>query len=213
MSPQEIAGAAGKLGIETSKTIVVYTDPTGWGEDGRDMWTLQSIGVTNVKMLDGGYPAWVAAGKEVSRQTPTVAPTTVSVGADKLGDVNVTTEQVKQAVATSGTAVILDARAKKEYDGATDFGEARGGHIKGAVNLPYPTLFNEDGTVKSDADLESMFKAAGVTKDKPVYVYCTKGIRSAYLTELLWMLGYDKARNYDASYYSWAGDSSLPVEK
>lgn len=212
MKPQAIADAAGKLGIDTAKTIVVYTDPTGWGEDGRVRWSLESIGIENIKMLDGGFPAWAAAGNESSKDTPKVTPTTVAVAGDKLADINVTTAEVKAAVA-DGSAVIIDARSKKEYDGAKDFGEARGGYIKGAVNVPYPTLFNEDGTVKSDADLNAMFAEAGVTKDKPVIAYCTKGIRSAYMVELLRMLGFDQAKNYDASFYSWAGDSTLPLGK
>jgi len=210
--PQAIADAAGKLGVDTDKTIVIYSDPTGWGEDGRVVWTLRSIGIENTRILDGGFPGWTAAGKESSTEVPKLAATTVAVAGDKLGDINVTTDEVKKAV-EDGSAIIVDARSAKEYGGATDFGEARGGHIEGAVNIPFPTLFNENGTLKSDDDLNAMFTEAGLGTDKPIIVYCTKGIRSAFMTEVLRMLGYAQAKNYDASYYSWAGDSALPIEK
>lgn len=212
MAPDKIAEAAGKLGIDTSKPIVLYSDPSGWGEDGRVVWTLQSIGLDNAKLLDGGYPAWVSAGEPTEKTAVTVPATTVTVGADKLADINATTEQMKQAVESS-SAAIVDARSAKEYNGATDFGEARGGHVPGAINIPLSTLFNEDGTLKSNADLDKMFTDAGLKKDEPIIVYCTKGIRSAYMAEVMRMVGFEKAVNYDASFYSWAGDSALPVEK
>lgn len=208
----DIASALGKLGVDQKKMIVVYADPTGWGEDGRVLWTLRSIGLDNSMIMSGGYPAWVAAGKETAKDAVTLSPTTVTVAKDALADINVTTDEVKKAV-EGKTAKIIDARSEKEYTGATDFGEKRGGKIPGAVNIPFPTLFNEDGTVKSDADLEKLFTDAGVAKGDEIIVYCTKGIRSGHMTMLLRMLGYEKAKNYDASFYSWAGDSTLPIEK
>lgn len=210
--PQAIADAAGTLGVDTTKTTVVYSDPTGWGEDGRVVWTLRSIGVENLRILDGGFPGWKAAGKPTTSEVPKIVASKVGAVANNLGTINVTTDEVKAAV-DGGTTVIVDARSEKEYNGATDFGEARGGHIKGAVSIPFPTLFNEDGTLKSDDELNAMFTEAGLAKDKPAIVYCTKGIRSAFMTEVLHMLGYSQAKNYDASFYSWAGDSALPVEK
>ncbi|MDO8915534.1 MAG: rhodanese-like domain-containing protein [Coriobacteriia bacterium] len=210
-APQAIADALGKAGVDTAKTIVVYADPTGWGDDGRVVWSLQSIGLNGL-MLDGGFPAWTAAGNTGSTDVPAVTPTTVTVAGDKLGDINVTTDQVKAAVADK-SAKIIDARSEKEYGGATDFGEARGGRIPSAFNIPFASLFNEDGTVKSDADLTKLFEDAGLAKGDAVVVYCTKGIRSAYMTELMRMVGFEKAKNYDASFYTWAGDSTLTVEK
>jgi len=210
-TPDDIAAALGERGVDTTKPIVVYSDPTGWGEDGRVLWTLRSIGVLDVRMLDGGLPAWSAAGKAVSTEVPSPAATTVAVAEGVLADINVTTDEVKAAVDTGGVNIV-DARSEKEYGGATDFGEARGGHIPGAMNVPFPTMFNEDGTLKSNDDLVRMFTGAGIERGNETIVYCTKGVRSAYMAEILQMLRYP-AKNYDASFYSWAGDPSLPVEK
>lgn len=206
----EIGAVLGKLGVDTSKTIVVYTDPTGWGEDGRVMWTLLSVGITDVKMMDGGYPAWVAAGNETSTEAVTLPVTTVKV-ADKLdGALNATTAEISDGLET---LKIVDVRSTKEYEGAADFGEKRGGHVPGAISMPYPDSFNADGTLKSDAELAKMFEAAGLTdKDADIVFYCTKGIRSAHTMLLARMLGYNNVRNWDASYYDWAGNAALPVE-
>lgn len=210
LTPADIGKKLGELGVDTSKTIVTYTDPTGWGEDGRVMWTLLSVGITDVRMLDGGYPGWVTAGKDVSTEVPTLEPTKVEV-ADKLdASLNITTEDLEAGL---DTLTVVDSRSTKEFEGATDFGEKRGGHIKGAISIPYPDVFNADGTVKSDEDLAALFKDAGLTdKDAQIVFYCTKGIRSAHMMLLARMLGYENAVNYDASYYSWAGNPALPVE-
>lgn len=210
LPPDEIAAKLGSFGVDTSKTIVVYTDPTGWGEDGRVMWTLLSVGITDVKMMDGGYPAWVAAGNETSTEAVTLPATTVKV-ADKLdATLNATTDEIADGL---DTLTIVDVRSTKEYEGGVDYGEARGGHLPGAISMPYPDSFNADGTVKSDEDLLEVFEAAGLTdKDADIVFYCTKGIRSAHTMLLARMLGYDNARNWDASYYDWAGKAELAVE-
>jgi thiosulfate/3-mercaptopyruvate sulfurtransferase len=208
----DIAAALGKLGVDTAKTIVVYSDPTGWGEDGRVAWTLQSIGIENVRLLDGGFPAWTAAGNKSTKDVPKLSATTVTPAADNLANINVTTDQVKAGIDAS-TAVILDVRTAKEYGGATDFGEKRGGHLPKAISIPFQENFKEDGTLKSNDDLMKLYMDAGIPMDATIYAYCTKGIRSAYTYEVLKMLGFKTPRNWDASFYSWAGDSTLPLEK
>lgn len=210
LQPTAIAKVLGAAGVDTSKTIVLYADPTGWGEDGRVMWSLASVGITNTRLLDGGYPYWEAAGNATTKDVTKIAPTTVKVAKTLNADLNVTTDYVKQNL---GKELIIDVRNKKEYDGATDFGEKRGGHLPGAKNMEFPTFFKEDGTLKDAAELDKMFAAAGATKDGEFICYCTKGIRSGYATMVARWLGYSKAKNYDASYYAWAGDSSLKLEK
>jgi thiosulfate/3-mercaptopyruvate sulfurtransferase len=208
----DIAAALGKLGIDPTKMTVTYADPTGWGEDGRVAWTMNSIGIENVLMLDGGYPSWTAAGNKTATTATTLPATAVSVVSDNLANINVTTEQVKKATEDS-SAILVDTRSKKEFDGAVDYGEKRGGHIPGAINIPFSENFNEDGTVKSDEDLMALYMDAGIPMDATAYSYCTKGIRSAYVQKVLTMLQFKTAKNYDASFYSWAGDSTLPVAK
>lgn len=208
--PAEAQKVLEAAGLDTSKTIVLYSDPTGWGEDGRVMWSLASLGITNTRLLDGGFPYWQAAGNKVSTDEVKLDATSVKVSEKLDEDLNVTTAYVSENLEN---LTIIDTRNKKEYDGATDFGEKRGGHIPGATNIEFPAFFNDDGTLKSADELDEMFSNAGAKKDEESIYYCTKGIRSGYATMVARWLGYENARNYDASYYAWAGDSSLSVEK
>lgn len=206
-SASDIASELGRLGVDPKKQIVVYTAPGGWGEDGRIVWMLRMAGFPNSMMLDGGYPTWTAAGYETSTEPAKAAATSVSIPAlDRSW--NVTTDAI---VSGLGELTIVDARTAKEYAGATDFGEARGGHLPGAVNVPFGSMFNDDGTLKSVADLGALFDKVGLGPNDDIVVYCTKGIRSAHMTLVLRGLGFAKVRNYDASFYEWAGNSALEV--
>ncbi len=205
----QIGEKLGELGIDADRPIVVYADPTGWGEDGRVVWTLLSAGISDVRMLDGGWPLWSASGKDVSTDEVVLPATTVATAAELDADLNVTTDYLAENLER---LQVVDSRSSGEYEGATDFGEKRGGHLPGAVSVPFPELFNDDGTVKSDADLRELFSAAGLEQDSETVFYCTKGIRSGLMTLLARMVGFDEAKNYDASIYTWAGDPDLPLE-
>jgi len=197
------------LGINSDKEVIVYADPSGWGDDGRIVWMLKMAGVNKSKMLDGGWPSWQAAGGEAAKDIPVANPVEfIITGLDE--DMNTTTDWIK---ANMSNIKVIDARAKKEFDGAVDYGEKRGGHLPGAINLPFNEVFKDDGTLKSISDLKDLFTKAGLKPEDDIVVYCTKGIRSAHETLILRMLGFDKAKNWDASYYEWAGNKDLPVEK
>jgi thiosulfate/3-mercaptopyruvate sulfurtransferase len=196
-----------EIGVTKDKTIVAYTDVNGWGEDGRIVWMLRMAGLENSKMLSGGINYWKANDYEISKEV--VKPTSSDFKLDKINkDLTISTDELNKKL---DEVKILDSRNKDEYDGATKFNEARGGHLPGAILLPFNTLLNEDGTFKSSDEMEKIFKDAGLEKDDEIVTYCTAGIRSAHLALVLRMMGYNYAKNYDASYYAWAGDENLPV--
>ena len=124
--PKEmLAEKLGALGIDGKKEIVVYANPNDWGEDGRILWMLRMAGINNSKMLNGGWPAWLAAKGEVSREISTPAAVKLSIAAlDE--SLNATTDYISS---NKDKIKIVDARAKKEYDGATDFGEKIGSRL------------------------------------------------------------------------------------
>ena len=206
--PDVIAQKLGALGMDFSKPVVVYADPNGWGDDGRIVWMLRMAGFENTLMLDGGYPYWVAQGYDTTTDVPAITPTTVTIESwdDSL---TTTTEYIQE---NFETVKLMDSRSPKEWDGAQDYGEPRGGRIPGATFLPFKGCFNDDGTVMSDEDLLAMFEGAGFEKGDDIVVYCTSGIRSAHFTLLLKMLGYEDAKNYDASFNEWAGIATNEVE-
>ncbi|OIJ20871.1 sulfurtransferase [Anaerobacillus alkalidiazotrophicus] len=194
------------IGVSSDKTIVVYGNPNSWGEDGRVIWMLQTAGI-QAKMLNGGWTAWEAT-EEVSKES--TVPEASNFNVEEL-DLTyfASTEWLSE---NYENLVVIDTRTEKEFNGATDFGEARGGHIPGAVNLPFKELYNHDSTIKSQVDIEQVMEGIGITKDDTIVTYCTAGIRSAHMTLLLNMAGYENVKNYDASIYEWANNDTLPLD-
>ena len=210
LSDDKLSEKLSAIGVDKSKTIVIYCDSkAGWGEDGRFVWMLKMAGIENAKMLNGGFNLWESSKYEVS--TEVVAPVASSFKIQNSNkDWTINTEELN---AKLDKVKIVDSREKDEYEGAVKFGEARGGHIKGAINLTFNSLLNENGTFKSADELGAIFKAAGLNKEDEIVTYCTAGIRSAHLALALRMMGYNNVKNYDESFYTWAKDESLSIEK
>ncbi len=215
-SPAEIGTALGNLGINASSQVIVYADaPNGWGEDGRIVWMLRMAGVAHSKMLNGGRQGWQKAGYGLTT-TASAAPVPVTFSVTSLDNVYTVDRTWILANMSRSDVKIIDARDPEEYAGAIKYGEVRGGHVKGAISLPFNTsLYTNDpanpGIIKSQDALETLFTAAGISKTDTIVCYCTKGIRSGLMTMILRMAGYNKAVNYDASFYDWAGDATAPV--
>ncbi len=207
----ELSPLLAAKGFAADKAIVVYANnPNGWGEDGRIVWMLRMAGLTNSKMLDGGFSHWEAEGYDTT--TTATAPTASTFTVTELdASYTITTTALETKIA-AGTIKVVDSRTEDEYDGATDHGEARGGHLPGAILITFVDVLNTDGTFKDQAGLSKVFTDAGLSKDDDIAVYCTAGIRSAHLALTMRMAGFSKAVNYDASFYEWAGDRTLSLE-
>ncbi|WP_040328216.1 sulfurtransferase [Clostridium ihumii] len=198
-----------ELGLSKDKTIVLYTSKNGWGEDGRVEWSLKSAGYNDVKMLNGGIDLWESEKLETSKDDVPFKKAEVKV--DKIDEsLNITTDELKGKV---DKIKVIDTREKDEYEGATKYGEARGGHIPGAINITFNTLYNEDGTLKSQSEIEKIMTDNGIKKDDEIVTYCTSGIRSGHMAMVLKLAGYENVKNYDQSYIRWAAINDLKVEK
>ncbi|MBZ9634407.1 sulfurtransferase [Clostridium sp. FP1] len=210
LSDDKLSQKLSAIGVDKTKTIVIYADnKSGWGEDGRFVWMLKMAGIQNAKMLNGGFNFWESSKYEVSKEVISPVASSFKVeNSNKAGTIN-----TEELVHKLGKVKILDSREKDEYNGAVKFGEARGGHIPGAINLTFNSLFKEDKTFKNADEIEAIFKAAGLNKEDEIVTYCTAGIRSAHLALALRMMGYNNVKNYDESFYTWAKDASLKVEK
>lgn len=196
------------LGIDENSEVVIYADTEkGWGEDGRLYWTLKMAGLNKIKLLDGGINLWNDAGEEVTTEATLAEATDFQVESLDFAD-SVDTATLAENLMEYK---ILDTRDKDEYEGAVKFGEARGGHLPGAIHLAYKSLLNKDGSLKSDQELQSIFDQAGLKKTDKIATYCTAGIRSAHVAIILEMLGYEDVANYDESYYVWANTPSLKL--
>lgn len=208
LAPKSIAARIGALGIDGSRPVIVYGEPGSWGQEGFIALALRMAGVTGVRILDGGWPAWRAAGLPVTKEVPRPQPKNFRMKAFR-EDLKATVEHIRERM---NSAKILDVRTLEEYRGARYFSEKRGGHIPGAILVPYNHLIGRDGLLLPESDLKNLYEKAGIMPEDEIIVYDTAGVRSAYATWVLLMLGYRNVRNYDASFHEWAGIPELSVE-
>lgn len=202
----DLAERLGALGLDKNKEIIALGHTLdGWGEDARIAWELRAAGYENVKIVDGGIDALLDAGAE--KQSGGSEPVPCEVSIDSIDNTHVMdTEELEN---NFDQYKIVDVRTEKEYNGAEKYGEARGGHIKGAVLIPYLDLFESDGTLKPLSEITEMYEAQGITKTDKVVTYCTGGIRSAYAQMVLEMCGFENTYNYDQSYWNWCIEGEI----
>lgn len=193
-------------GLDPSQEIVLFsTGPEGWGEDGRIAWELIAAGYENVKIVDGGFSALEDTGLDTSKGG--ITPDPVQVNVESIDETHViNTDELKEHYEDF---VVLDVRTAKEYQGATSYGEENGGHLPGAIHLEYTSLFQGDGTLKSQEELVALFEGIGLSTEDQIVAYCTAGIRSAYMQLVLEMCGFANSQNYDESFYRWSAVEAL----
>ncbi len=201
----------GAAGLSSDMVFVIYDDTTAsWGASGRVFWMLEYLGCGKVHVLNGGWDKWSADGRASETEINTLRA--ARFAADVQDDALMTKDRLADRLG-DGDFVVIDSRTDEEFNGWTLYGEARGGHITGAVQLPYAGFFKEDKTILDYDDLKELFEANGITSDKEVTSYCTVGIRSGFVYFVLRTLGYPRVSNYDGSIAEWSADSSLPMEK
>ena len=197
---EQLSEQLSATGISPDKEIILFAAAqNGWGDDGRILWELVAAGFPNVKMVDGGYDALVAAGCPTVKGAAAYTPAEVTITSiDETHVIN-----TDDLVANYDSYTIVDVRADEEWEGQVLYGEAAGGHLPGAIHVRYTDLFNDDCTLKSNDEILALFADAGITPDQAVVTYCTAGIRSAYMQLILEMCGFENTLNYDESYYRW----------
>lgn len=207
-SPAAFAASAGVLGLSDRDSIVVY-DTAGLFSGARVWWMLKTMGAPDVRVLDGGLPIWRARTLPVETGVPPRPGFAVFSPRFKAPAV-VGLEDVRIAL-TDGTQVV-DARGAARFRGeaAEPRPGVRPGHMPGALNLPYGSLLNADGTMKRDAALRAAFAEAGVDIDRPVITTCGSGVTAAILTLALAELG-RPSRLYDGSWSEWGAPEGGPV--
>ncbi|PZQ52624.1 MAG: 3-mercaptopyruvate sulfurtransferase [Rhodovulum sulfidophilum] len=199
------------LGIGDGHRVIVY-DTEGLFSAARAWWLFRLFGKTDVAILDGGLPKWIADGHPVEDSVPLIRDRHFTARRDARLVRDVT--QVA-ASAKLGDAQIVDARAPGRFRGEEPEPRPglRSGHIPGAKNVPYKTLLNADGTLKSPDEIRAVFTAAGVDLTRPVITSCGSGITAAILSFALEVIGHGNHSLYDGSWTEWGSYPDLAVEQ
>lgn len=220
-----------RWGIDAGTPVVVYDDNAGLGA-ARAWWLLRWAGVGNVRLLDGGFGAWRAAGRPVSTDIPElpdpsafdIAPGSLPVlDADEVAD-------------RARTGIVLDARAPERYRGETEPLDPQAGHIPGARNAPAADN-TEGGFFRPEDELRAIYRELGVLPgtdredgsgtgadrtdpagadaggsdpSSPVGVYCGSGVTACHDAFVLSMLGVEAAL-FPPSWSGWSNDPDRPV--
>ena len=207
-----------KAGVTPSTKLVLYGDFNNWFA-AFAFWILNYYGVENVVLMNGGRKKWIAEDRAISKEKPSHQQTSFK---SKSQNENVRTylDYVKQSL-KQPKKMLVDVRSPAEFTGAItappeypNEHAQRGGHIPGAVNIPWSQAVKEDGTFKAAEDLTKLYQSQGVTADKEVITYCRIGERSSFTWFVLkYLLGYPNVKNYDGSWTEWGNMVRNPIEK
>ena len=207
----------GSKGIKRDSTVVIYGDNKNWWAT-YALWVFKLFGHADVRILDGGREAWLAEGRELVKEHPTISAVDYPIVQrdDK------TIRAYRDDVLAHLGKPLVDVRSPQEYSGERthmpnypEEGALRGGHIPGAASVPWSKAAGDNGVFRSRAELEQIYiHEAGLRSDVDTIAYCRIGERSSHTWFVLtYLLGFTKVRNYDGSWTEWGSLVGVPIVK
>lgn len=218
LTQEQFAETCSSLGISNDTTIVFYGDKSNWFAC-YALWLFQYYGHEKVRIMNGGRTKWDLEKRELTKEVPTYARTAYKASAPNKA-IRAFRDQV--LAQSNGKKPLVDVRSPKEYSGELTHmpnypqeGATRGGHIPGAVSIPWSQAVNEaDATFKSPEALRELYEGKNVKGNEEVIAYCRIGERSSLTWFVLkYLLGYPNVKNYDGSWTEWGNLVDAPIEK
>jgi thiosulfate/3-mercaptopyruvate sulfurtransferase len=215
---EEFEKVCSQLGVTQDTVLVFYGDKSNWFAC-YAFWVFQYYGHKNARIMNGGRAKWEKEGRSFTKEVPSF-PTSVYTAKEPETDIRAFRDEVFQHIQEGKP--LVDVRSPKEYSGELlhmpsypQEGASRGGHIPGAVNIPWAQATQEiDGTFKAAAELRSLYEGKGVTPEENIIAYCRIGERSSHTWFVLkYLLGYPNVKNYDGSWTEWGNLVNAPIEK
>src|SRR4051794_1727769 len=203
-SATEFGEAMERLGVGNDDRIVVY-DNSPTRTAARGWFMLRHFGASDVAILDGGFQKWLAEGR----------PTESGEPAARRGKFNSAERDevvTKQQLLAGAGLPWVDARGRPRFEGTEPDPRpgVAAGHAPGARNLPFGSVYREDGTFKPIEDLRRLFSDAGIDPAKPFVASCGSGVTANSLIFAAHLIGNDDTRLYDGSWSEWGADPATP---
>jgi len=214
---EEFSRLMTEAGIDSDTEVICYDE---WNNHfaTRLWWVLKYYGHQKVRLLNGGWQAWVAAGLPVSYTVTEANAASRPYSVHEDPTLNITMKELLETYDNHNVQV-LDVRRESEFNG-TELGKnRRGGHIPGAIHLEWNRLYSESKQWKgvnffqSEEEMQTLFDQHGVSRDKTAVVHCQAGVRASFTFFCLKMLGYPDVKLYDASMGEWANTEHTPLVK
>ena len=203
------AATLGRLGISNASDVVVYDAGNG-AIAARAWWLLRWVGHERVRLLDGGFAHWIAAGGPVASGAEPVSDAQFMPHSRE--DMVLTTAELESNFHAIEGMRLYDARDGARFRGESEPIDPVAGHIPGSQNLPYPVSLNDDGRWKSKADLEALWLSVlGKDKERPWAVMCGSGVTACHLAISGIEAGYSAPRLYVGSWSEWIRDPGRPI--
>mgnify|MGYP000485233337 FL=1 len=217
VSDDAFAELLGSKGISRDTTVIIYGDKSNWWAS-YALWVFKLFGHEDARLLDGGRDAWIAEGRELTREATAVNPAEYPVVVRDDSKIRAFRDDVLKHFGNP----LIDVRSAVEYSGERthmpdypDEGALRGGHIPSAKSVPWARAAGENGVFKSRAELEAIyFEEVGLKAGDDVIAYCRIGERSSHTWFVLnYLLGLPGVRNYDGSWTEWGSLVGVPIVK
>ncbi len=208
-------------GISNDTTVVFYGDKHNWYA-AYSFWLFRYFGHDDkkLKIMNGGRKKWIDEKRPLTKEVPSY-PKAVYRAKEPDSSIRAFRDEVLASLNRSDR-VLIDVRTPKEYTGELihmpeypQEGAQRGGHIPGAVNIPWALAVNpDDSTFKPAEELKKLYESYGIAPDKDVIAYCRIGERSSHTWFVLtYLLGYSNVKNYDGSWTEWGNLVNAPIKK